>query len=290
MTLRLLTSQTEGFVKELQTDLIDKCVNDIRNAIVYKSNAAKRVMEELSLIDQLKLIFGSKSTFDTAWENANRHGLENELTSIVKDCIDNFSSRAHNQGYAANEYLGKRPIIQKERMVGSVTIPKFASLKELQPSTTSTIKQSIATLPNDSQYKDQVYTSLSRTALFSFVIMGSSLIPITLNVLEVSDAILTHSLGSATLIVLGGMSLPLENYKLSSSIEREWKDKAMHLCNGLESLFTDALRQIKSDLSTSLSPYSTFVQSEEELLKESTDKVRNGISSARSLRSKINQT
>ena len=183
------------------------------------------------------------------------------MTSIVKDCTDNFSSRAHNQGYAANEYLGKRPIIQKERMVGSVTIPKF-----------------------------EVYTSLSRTALFSSVIMGSALIPITLNVLEVSDAILTDLLGSATLIVLGGMSLPLGNHKLSSSIEREWKDKAMHLCNGLESLFTKSLHQVKSYLSTSISPYSTFVKSEEELLKDLTEKVSNGISSACNLRSKINQT
>ena len=126
MTLRLLTSQTEGFAKELQIDVIDKCLNDVRNAIVYKSNAAKRVMEELSLIDQWKLIFGSRSTFDTAWENANRGDiLENELTSIVKDCTNNFSSRAHNQGYAANEHLGKRPIIQKERMVGSPTFKKI---------------------------------------------------------------------------------------------------------------------------------------------------------------------
>ena len=290
MTLRLLTSQTYGFAKELQTDVIDKCLNDVRNAIVKKSNVAKRVMEELSLIDQLKLIFGGRSTFDTAWEKANNDGLENDLTSIVKDCTDNISSRAHNQGYAANEYLGKRPIIQKERMVGSVTIPKFASLKELQPSTTSMIKQFIATLPDDSQYKDQVYTSLSRTALFSSMIMGSALIPVTLNILEVSDAVLTDFLGSATLIVLGGMSLPLGNHKLSLSIEKQWKDKAMHLCNGLESLFTEALHQVKSDLSTSISPYSTFVQSEEELLKDLTENVSNGISSARNLRSKINQT
>ena len=33
MTLRLLTSQTDGFVKELQTDVIDKCLNDVRNAM-----------------------------------------------------------------------------------------------------------------------------------------------------------------------------------------------------------------------------------------------------------------
>ena len=64
MTLRLLTSQTDGFAKELQTDVIDKCLNDARNAIVYKSEAAKRVMEELSLIDQWKLIFGGRSTFE----------------------------------------------------------------------------------------------------------------------------------------------------------------------------------------------------------------------------------
>jgi len=320
MTLRLLTSQTDSWEKEIQTEVIDKCRSNVRNAIVHRSEVAKRVLEELSYIEQLQMGLGVGSAiFDRAWESANRHGrgsvlltskahdgnsnqnsLENELSAIVGDCVETLSSRAHSQGTASIEYLGKRPAIIGSgingrndgsgisRMVGSVVPPKFQRLKELQSSVTAAIQNSASNLPNDSQCAEHVNKSLCRTALLSIVVVGSGVVPATLSVLDILD-VTNGIVSSATLAVLGGILLPLGNRRVASSFKKDWMCNANQLETALEDLFKDALHQIRSELSESVAPYSRYVKTEGDWLKDLGNKLENGISSAHSLRSKINK-
>ena len=301
-TLRLLTSQTEAWEKEIQTDVIDKCQSDIGQVIIRRSQVAKRVIDELSLLDQLKIGYGmSTDIFQSAWghdqpvsispKTKYQNEFENELSSITNDCVDKLSSRAQRQGSDTLDYLGKRPAIisgKGGKMVGSVTNPRFQRLKELQPSMISVIQSSAAKLPNDSESKDQVYKSLSRSALFSSLFTASALIPGSLSMLEVIDAT-TGGLGSTTFAVMGCISLPILNRQLSKSFEKEWTNKTMHLQTTLDRLLNNAMDNIKSDIADSIAPYSRYVKSEGEHLKELTDQLDQDISSAHSLRSKINK-
>ena len=173
-------------------------------------------------------------------------------------------------------------------MVGSVTNPRFQRLKELQPSMISVIQSSAAKLPNDSESKDQVYKSLSRSALFSSLFTASALIPGSLSMLEVIDAT-TGGLGSTTFAVMGCISLPILNRQLSKSFEKEWTNKTMHLQTTLDRLLNNAMDNIKSDIADSIAPYSRYVKSEGEHLKELTDQLDQGIASTQSLRTKINK-
>ena len=290
----------------MQTDVIERCKSDIGQVITHRSQVAKRVIDELSLLDQLKIGYGmSRDIFESTWEHANRNDqvittntksqnvFENELSSITNDCVDELSSRAQRQDSDALEYLGKRPAIISgkggtNRMVGSVTAPRFQRLKELQPSMISAIQSSIAKLANDSENRDQVYKSLSRSALFSSLISASALIPGTLSILEVIDTT-TGMVGSTTLVVMGCISLPMLNRQLSNSFEKEWLAKTMHLQTALESLLHSTMDHIKSDLADSISPYSRYVKSEGEHLKELNGQLDQGMSSAHSLRNKINK-
>jgi len=309
MTLRLLTSQTDAWFKEIQTDCIDEC--DIIKAITNRSQIATRVIDELSWIDQWRIGLGAgRSIFDSAWENANIRSqtvphntigqnniLEQELLSIVDACAETLSTKVHNQGQTTIEYLGKRPAILGSsssngvnRMVGSVSTPKFSRLKELHPAMIAALQRSVSNIPNDSHYKDQLYTSLARTALISSVLVGGSFIPGTLLALEFIDIDLTTGLmGSSTLGVLGMSVLPLGNRNTSSSIEKEWIANAKQLQSTLDILLNNALDQIRSDLSESIKPYTMFVKSEGEWIKELNEKLNSSVSSAHSLRSKINK-
>jgi len=305
-TLRLLTSQTEAWEKEIQTDVIDKCQSDIGQVIIRRSQVAKRVIGELSLLDQLKIGYGmSKDIFDSAWEHVCRHNqpvsitpntnyqnaLENKLSSITNDCVDKLSSRAQRQGNDTLEYLGKRPAIingKGGKMVGSVSTPKFQRLKELHPSMISVIQSSTEKLPNDSESRDQVYKSLSRSALFSSLFTASALIPGTLSMLEAIETT-TGALGSTTLAVMGCIFLPIMNRQLSKSFEKECTNKTVHLQTTLDRLLDNAMDNIKSDIADSIAPYSRYVKSEGEHLKELTDQLDQGIASTQSLRTKINK-
>ena len=106
--------------------------------------------------------------------------------------------------------------------------------------------------------------------------------------LEVIDAT-TGGLGSTTFAVMGCISLPILNRQLSKSFEKEWTNKTMHLQTTLDRLLNNAMDNIKSDIADSIAPYSRYVKSEGDHLKELTDQLDQDISSAHSLRSKINK-
>ena len=108
--------------------------------------------------------------------------------------------------------------------------------------------------------------------------------------LEFIDIDLTTGLmGSSTLGVLGMSVLPLGNRNTSSSIGKEWIANAKQLQSTLDILLNNALKQIRSDLSESIKPYTMFVKSEGEWIKELNEKLNSSVSSAHSLRSKINK-
>jgi hypothetical protein len=110
----------------------------------------------------------------------------------------------------------------------------------------------------------------------------------TLSVLDYMDTA-NGLVSSLTLAALGGISLPLGNRYLAVSFQREWMEHTEQLEPALDTLLKDVFREIKSELSESIAPYSRYVSSEVNWLKDLGDKLDNGISTAHNLRSKINK-
>ena len=319
MTLRLLKSQTEAWERELKIDVIDLCRSNLREVVAHRAEGATRVIGELSYFDHWKLGAGfGRGIFDRAWERSSRHcqgvpfapqtrnnnshnSLENELLSILSECLEILSSRAKNQGIASLEYLGKRPAIVGSgskgrndfsginRMVGNVRTPSYQRLVVIKSSIADVIQSSTSKFPSDAHSKDMVYKSLCRTALLSSLLVGSSAITATLSALDCLDTAngLAYSL---TLATLGGISLPLGNRYLAVSFQRTWMENTAQLETSLDALFKDVSHEIKSELSESVAPYSRYVSSEVIWLKDLAEKLDNGISIAQILRSKINKS
>ena len=319
MTLRLLRSQTEAWERELEIDVIDQCQSNLREVVAHRAEGAMRVIGELSYFDHWKLGAGfGRGIFDRAWERSSRHcqgvpfapqtrnnnshhSLDNELLPILSECLETLSSRAQTQGIASLEYLGKRPAIAGSgsigrsdfsginRMVGYVRTPSYQRLAVIKSSIADVIQRSTSKLPSDAHNADMVYKSLCRTALLSSLLVSSSAITATLSALDCLDT--AHGLAcSLTLATLGGISLPLGNRYLAVSFQRKWMKNTTQLETSLDVLFNDVLREIKSELSESIAPYSRYVSSEVNWLKDLTAKLDNGISIAQSLRSKINKS
>ncbi|KAL9181150.1 hypothetical protein ACHAXT_009955 [Thalassiosira profunda] len=302
MTLRLLTSQTKAWEKETKSEVIDACQSKIKEVVAARSEVASRVLEETSFFDQLQMLMG-RGTFDSAWMRANQrghrirnksegqdsnHSLGDELMSIGEDCAESLTSRAHNQGTATIEYLGKRPVVVGKGMVGSVTTPKFQQLKQLQPSIIDAIQSATSNLPGDTQSADRIYSSLRTNAALSSLVLGSSVVPATLFMSGVLDAT-TGMLCGGALAALGCVSLPIGNRYAAASFQKEWTSNAAALEDAIGTLLQDALKRIRSDLADSVAPYSRYVETEGEWLKELAEKLDSGLSNAHSLRSKISK-
>ncbi|KAL3822781.1 hypothetical protein ACHAXA_005946 [Cyclostephanos tholiformis] len=313
MTLRLLTSQTETWERELKLDVIDVCMSNVRDVVVHRAEAAKRVLDGLSYLDHWKLGLGfGSSIFDKAWERTSRGcsgaipqikvndhtrtTLEDELLSILGECLETLSSRAQTQGMASLEYLGKRPAIVGRsdvgginRMVGNVRTPSYQKLVAIKSTITYIIRRSTSKLPSHEQSSKEVYKSLCRTALLSSLLVSTGAITAALSVFDYFDT--AHGLAySLILVALGGISLPLGHRYLAMSHQREWTENMAQLEYTLDALFRDVFHGIRSELSESISPYTRYVSSEVEWLKDLSDKLEDGIAMALSLRSKINKS
>ncbi|KAL7554643.1 hypothetical protein ACHAWF_018554 [Thalassiosira exigua] len=315
MTLRLLSQQTGAWEKE-QREMIKTCQTRVGDIISERSQMAKRVVDELSVIELCKMGIGiGEDVFDRSWLNANRQAsskaydanalnnetpLVTELLAISGECAGRLCKNSQNQGTASVEYLGKRPAViglgRKAdsngtgvgRMIGNVSAPKFERLKDLHSTVAAAIQNSTSNLPNDSQCRESVYSSLRRTSLLSSVLLGSGAIPAALSMFNLMDAS-AGIVASGALAGLGAVMLPLGNRIFAQSYEREWKDNTAQLASSIGATLDSTLDQIRSDLDESVAPYSRYVKTEGEWLKELTTKMDAGIANSHSLRSKINK-
>jgi small GTP-binding protein len=299
-TLKLLRSDSEAWEKDMQS-ILERHRANINKEWTMRANVVHRVLDELTLIDQLRIGVGmGRPTFDRAWENANitsvsstgkeTSSFTNKLISITSECSETLVTGAKRQGEDQIEYLGKRVSVistglkgNNSKMIGKIDTPKFQRLgDELQASIINVVEKTTKHIPTDLKCADDVYTSLCRTSMLSSLLMSSALG----GFLDMSQGML---LGSATLAVTGAASLPLGSSYVARSFEKEWMSNASKLESGLNTLFSDALQRINAHLSGAIAPYTRYVKAEEASLISLHRKMESGIADATRLRGQINK-
>jgi hypothetical protein len=312
MTLRLLSSQTSAWEKELQSDVMDQCRKDVRSLFAKRSQIVDVVIGQLSITDHFKMGFGvgrvaftniSRAQCMTIRKQPNatnnqQHEIESNLVAIVNECAETITNRAKSQGEISIEYLGKRPSVvgttkgghgNNVMGVGRITAPKFGSLQaDLNQSFMNVIQTSTTRLPSDTEFSDSIYLLLSRTSLLSSFLcaIASAAGPIGMfsGALDSTTAAAT----SIVLFSLGGITIPLGNRYASHVSAKEWASHANKLDVSLDTLFKEVMRRVSTQLAESVAPYSRFVNGEGEHLKDMQNKVESSIANANILRSKVN--
>jgi small GTP-binding protein len=307
-TLKLLRSDTEAWEKDMKS-IIALHRSLISKEFSTRATQPSRVIDELTLIDQLKMGVGmGRDAFDRAWENANTTPISsagkdpssfaNRLISITCECNETLVSRAKKQGEDQVEYLGKRVSVistglkgNNSKMIGRIDSPKFQRLgDELQASIKSVVEKATKHLPLESECADNVYTSLCRASLFSLLLMSSVLCSTTLWLGGMLDLSQEGILLTAILAMSGGTSLPLGSKYITRSFEKDWLSNASKLESRMDTLIDDALQRIKMHLSESISPYTRFVKAEEDALISLHKQMESGIADATRLRQQINKS
>jgi hypothetical protein len=273
-----------------------------------RAHVVHRVLDELTLIDQLRIGVGiGQSTFARAWETANitsasstgkdTSSFTNKLISITSECSETLISGAKKQGEDQIEYIGKRVSAistglkgNNSKMIGKIDTPKFQRLgDELLAAIIPVVEKTTKHIPTDSKCADDVYTSLCRTSMLSSLLISSGICSTALTLggfLDMSQGML---LCSSTLAVTGAASLPLGSSYVARSFEKEWKSNASKLESGLDALFSDALQRINTHLSDAIAPYTRYVSTEESSLLSLHKQMESGIANATRLRGQINK-
>ncbi len=304
-TLKLLRSDSDGWEKDMQS-ILKRHQMKINEEWTTRAQVVQRVLDELTLVDQLRIGVGmGRDTFDRAWENANMtlsvgkesSSFTDKLISITSECSEDIISGAKKQGEDQIEYIGKRVSVistglkgNNSKMIGKIDTPKFQRLEdELQASIVPVVEKTTKHLPTDLQCADNVYTSLCRSSMLSSITMSSGMCSTALALggfLDMSQGVLFCS---ATLTVAGATSLPLGSRYIARSFEKEWMSTASKLENGLAALFSDAIQRINGHLSDAIAPYTRYVKAEESSLISLHRKMESDIADATRLRGHINK-
>jgi small GTP-binding protein len=306
-TLKLLRNDSEAWEKDMQS-ILERHRSRINKEWTTRAHVVHRVLDELTLIDQLRIGVGiGQSIFARAWETANitsasstgkdTSSFTNKLISITSECSETLISGAKKQGEDQIEYIGKRVSAistglkgNNSKMIGKIDTPKFQRLgDELLASIISVVEKTTKHIPTDSKCADDVYTSLCRTSMLSSLLISSGICSTALTLggfLDMSQGML---LCSSTLAVTGAASLPLGSSYVARSFEKEWKSNASKLESGLDALFSDALQRINTHLSDAIAPYTRYVSTEESSLLSLHKQMESGIANATRLRGQINK-
>ena len=320
MTLRLLNSQTAAWEKELRSEVMDQCRQDVKAFFVRRCKVVDAVLDQLSIIDQFKIGFGlGRTTFHAVWEDSiarsqsmvfdrqlksgnalsSENGVKQSLLAIVAQCAESITTRSKNQGEVSIEYLGKRPsaicVSKGENSIHNIvglsriSAPKFDRLQEdLSQSFRNAIQNTTTRLPSDDECAAGVYSQLHTTSLLSGTLcMGAAVGPLTMiaGYLDSASAIAL----SSTLFLFSGLSIPLGNRYISRLYRQKWMSHADKLDASLDVLFTEVMKRVSMQLCESVAPYSRFVNGEGESLSELQTKVESTISRANALRGNINK-
>lgn len=202
---------------------------------------------------------------------------------------ESVATRGRAQGQAVIEYLGKRPAMKNQSLVGSVTAAsRFEDTrKNLCEKLSNAVNNTLR--PNDeAKEKQDCYQSLWRTAVMS-VLLQTSAAGTSMGILfEIIDP-LPGILVATSLVISGTACYTLGTSRVAQAQETKWIDRAKNLDGALATICDKEVERVSRRILDGVGPYTRFVQSEQERiasLKEQCD----GLSSmARNLRNRISK-
>mmetsp|Transcript_16408 Transcript_16408/g.22845 ORF Transcript_16408/g.22845 Transcript_16408/m.22845 type:complete len:250 (+) Transcript_16408:2-751(+) len=219
----------------------------------------------------------------------HRHQFQNEMLDIVREAADGVATRARAQGQAVIEYLGKRPAIKSQSLVGSVTAAsRFEDTKKNLTDKMSASVRSVLRDLDEDQDQELLLTSFRNTMLLSGSIHGFAIGTATATAMDIVDTIPGLS-GSAMLAVLGGYIVSHRNSIVVKNYEKTWADRSKKLDQSLETLCAKELDKVQKRILDGVSPYTRYVQTEQDRVQKLSDQCEEIAAEAHTLKRRIDK-
>jgi hypothetical protein len=202
-------------------------------------------------------------------------------------CRDSVATRGRAQGQAVIEYLGKRPAMKNQSLVGSVTAAsRFEDTrKSLEDRLSRAVRDTLQS-NDETVEKERLFRSLRTTAMISASLQTSALgsaMAVATQMLEPMPGLM-----AASSLVLGGGAWYLAGTsRIGKKYQNKWSDRAESLDNALEAISTRELDRVNRRILDGVAPYTRFVESEEERIDQLQEQCEGVCLAARNLRNRI---
>jgi hypothetical protein len=216
------------------------------------------------------------------------------LLHFIVYCRDDVATRARAQGQAVIEYLGRRPAIKSQSLVGNVTAAsRFEDTRKqlhdkLEQCTLHILKQvndsssvgtgSLVAIQNSMRTTMIASTGIHAVAIMSAVAGALGMVNLTAGLL--SSVVLTGA---------GAYLVPYQNQQMAKDHQARWMATSDKLNVSLEDICSKELQRVQKRILDGVSPYTRYVHTEQERIGKLTEECETILSGTHSLRRRIHK-
>ena len=202
---------------------------------------------------------------------------------------DSVATRGRAQGQAIIEYLGKRPAMKNQSLVGSVTAAsRFEDTRKNLGERLSSAVNITLRSNEEEQEKHELYQSLWTTAAASTGFHSSALGTSMGVILGMVDPFPGMILASS-LVMSGVTCYVLGTSRIAQNHEAKWLDRAKNLEGSFIAICDKEVERVNRRIFDGVSPYTRFVDGEKDRIANLQEECEGLRSVARNLRNRIDK-
>lgn len=215
-----------------------------------------------------------------------------DLMSSIRNLYlysDAVATRGRAQGQAVIEYLGKRPAMKNQSLVGSVTAAsRFEDTRKNLAERLSTVVENVLKPDHDSMDEERLFHSLKQTAFLSASLQTGALCSAVSTYWQLLDP----TTGLVALVAMaggGGASYVMGTSRIAQQYQQQWQQRADRLEHALAAISEKELDRVNRRILDGVAPYTRYVESEQERLECLQEQCERIGSAARTLRNRISK-
>lgn len=201
-----------------------------------------------------------------------------------------MATRGRAQGQAVIEFLGKRPAMKHQSLVGSVSAAsRFEDTRQtLIDKLSQAIEGHLGDIPDDEQQRQHIIQYLRQTAMVSSALQIGALSAGMVTAAQLVDLMMGGPV-TAFMVLSGGMVLAQGRNNLQKQHYKQWKERSDRLDEALQAIGAKEVARVERRILDGVAPYTRFVETEKQRLDRLVETSEDILSSAHSLRSRINK-
>ncbi|CAB9523744.1 Dynamin family [Seminavis robusta] len=298
-TIKLLHGQYAAWKKEMDMQMLG-FRKDVATLLQTEGNRCSVLLNRMGLFKFFQsALFGGNDTasFKAEFDNTRPHvssrskSLEAELLESVEETAESIATRGRAQGQAVIEYLGKRPAMKNQSLVGSVSAAsRFEDTRKiLSDKLSDAVITHVASSQDDEAYVEKrLFRSLQQTAMVSAGLEVGALMSGLATAAELVD--IMAGMGSCSLLAIGGgIVYGQGRRRIQNEYRGSWKEKEELLDEALEVICAKELSRVERRILDGVAPYTRFVETEQERLEKLSEHGENILVQAHSLRNRISK-
>lgn len=290
MTLNLLNSQMSAWRRDMDSD-IELFQIEVKDHMKKEMDRCRAFIDSIGFFERYSLLSSDNAMLQTKWENTKSiivsDDVQKEIFESVRESTDAIATSARAQGQAVIEYLGKRPTVVGQNLIGNVTAAsRFEDTrKELHDKTINAV-EAILSSYNSEEEKMSVFKSVKTTTYISTILNSFSAVSGIVTAMNMCD-ILLGGCATAGFAILGLGIVPQRNQSIIHDFETRWEKRNEKLSTALDTLCKKEITRIHKRILDGVAPYSRYVTTEQENVNDYSQECQKIAAISHSLRNKI---